>query len=599
MGEFVMGNNEENLSNQNMESLSEKDMQSIKQISGMMIELLKQPMHDKDGSASLPFLPDKDGNCDTRTIKSAVSDYEYTGLQQILAKMYLHEKGLSDDKILTESQAKKKGLEIKDNEQGFVIPFYDAKNKKLNTVTYFAESQTTEKAKIKNMGEPHKENGFEQRTDLTDPTVYITEYLRCMQNKTPFRPSFDTAEKFKQNLTIALQENPLNLWKICNKATKTLEMENRASKELNEEFSQKTDVHNTKATAKNKTEEVPNKINTEDIMLSMSDFNTPEIRPGWDALKYRCYNPDDFYNRQFNTLLRDCSNTDRLPFFDNSKDIPSNMLNRNVMKDVNKTLAECHSALLGCKSNQYIFGADAIALGLSLDKTKNMTPLLVASKNSYNNLDKPLLGEIDIAAEGHAQQMKSDDRFYKEDYKNTRIDYQFMYNLDQFDSRSRKKLLEITKPEIEKHQEKRETERQKLENNFITNVKSSMGVIKQNMNNDVSSFSQQLPELRGLYQAMFCHEMAQQKGSSRGVYGKTPEQTPEQISAMKNKIKEGLDKWDKSVQQSGRFENVLLELSYRANNTGNKVVSKDINFEQKHRQAEHQRAMETTRSLSR
>ena len=147
-----MGNNEENLSNQNMESLSEKDMQSIKQISGMMIELLKQPMHDKDGSASLPFLPDKDGNCDTRTIKSAVSDYEYTGLQQILAKMYLHEKGLSDDKILTESQAKKKGLEIKDNEQGFVIPFYDAKKQKAQYCNLFCRKSNDRESKNKKYG---------------------------------------------------------------------------------------------------------------------------------------------------------------------------------------------------------------------------------------------------------------------------------------------------------------------------------------------------------------------------------------------------------------------------------------------------------------
>lgn len=330
-------------------------------------------------------------------------------------------------------------------------------------------------------------------------------------------------------------------------------------------------------------------------MVSMSDYNTSKVQVAWDEKANPCINPDDLYMRQAKDLIRQCSSKDRLPFFDNDKEPPANMLNRNVMKDVNKTLAECHSSLYGFSSNEYVFGGDVKGLGLILDKTKNMTPLLVAAKNAYNSLDKPLVGEMNVAYEGHAERLRENKNFYASDYKNLNVKYQFMYNIEQLDEKSREKLLKITRPEREQHQQKREQQKEIMEKNFQENCSKGMSIIRQEISKDVNPYSQAAPELKALYNVMFTHEMAQQKGSTNSIQ----QMTSEQVAEAKKQIKTGLDKLDQLSRESGRFSNALLDVSYRATNLGNKVVSKDINFEQKHRQAEHQRAMENTRSIGR
>lgn len=330
-------------------------------------------------------------------------------------------------------------------------------------------------------------------------------------------------------------------------------------------------------------------------MISMSDFNTSTIQVGWDEKANRFENPDDLYMRQFNDLFRQCASKDKLPFFDTNKEVPSNLMNRNIMKDVNKNLAEFHSALYGFTSNEYVFGGDLKALKLTLDTKKNMTPLLVAAKNAYNNLDKPLVGEMNVEYEGHAQRLQENRDFYASDNQNKSVKYQFMYNIDQLDARSREKLLKITKPEREKYQMNREQQKEKMEKNFHENCSNSADEIKRNMKNDINPYLKEFPELAALYTTMFKHEVSQQKGSMNGV----EKMAPEKIAEIKSKIKIGLDKLDQSNRESSRFANALLDISYRAGKTGSKVVSKDINFEQKHRQAEHQKAMENARSISR
>lgn len=334
-------------------------------------------------------------------------------------------------------------------------------------------------------------------------------------------------------------------------------------------------------------------------MLSMKDLNNETIKTGWDPYEFKSNNPEAYYAFQANTLLQDCCTNDRLPFFDQKKEVPSNLLNRNIMKDVNKTVAECHSSLLGCSSNQYIFGAEAVRLGLSLDKTKNMTPLLVAAKNAYNNLDLPMAGEMNVAKEGHAVYMargdkEFEDRMYKKEYGKARIDYQFMYNIDQFDERSRKKILEATKPEQVKHKEQVAQRKARMQKNWSDNLGKNKDLVIENIKQDLSKLNSEIPGLKVLYDTMLNHEIAQQCGMPVKKYGDKAI-----LQETKNAIAEGLNKLSIEKRDNPNLDGMLLDLSYRANKTGNKLVSRDISFEEKHQRNEHLRAKENLRAVER
>lgn len=213
----------------------------VKIVGDKMSDLLKKPMYDEKGRASLPFLPNKEGFCETTPVMSATNGFRFDGIQQVTAKMYLHERGQDGDNILTFVQAAKAGTAIKKGEKGFYMPGWDYKNGKLTTSRFFAESQVANKEKLpyiptkdtKPQNQIQKDNW--ERADQSDPVVYMTEYLRAVQDNRAFKPSFEVAEKFKNNLMLAIQERPVELFKICNEASKTLWQEKQASKELNKQ----------------------------------------------------------------------------------------------------------------------------------------------------------------------------------------------------------------------------------------------------------------------------------------------------------------------------------------------------------------------------
>lgn len=325
-------------------------------------------------------------------------------------------------------------------------------------------------------------------------------------------------------------------------------------------------------------------------MLTLKDLNNDKIKSGWDNVKLQNTAADVFYQHQFMQLLRDASNNERLPFFNAEKAAPSNILNRNTMKDVNKTLAELHSSLLGAKTNEYIFGADLIALDLSLDKNKNLTPLLVAARNQYNNVDRPLKGEMDVSKEGLASRLQTEDKFFKREHGKERVDYQFMYNVDQLDERSRKKLMQITKPEQKKHKEKLEHKQQESQKNWKQNYTQYTKLVKENLSNDMQRF--EVAELKPIYNVMTQHEMAQRQGTGMNIYNKTYD-SPAAIKKAHEVFRQALDKIDLAQRENPKIKrDVLLDVSLRANKMGEKLTSKEISFEDKHRRAEHAKQME-------
>lgn len=190
-------------------------------ISDKMLELLEKPMLDEHGKAPVPFLPDKNGFCDTKAVKNAVTGWELSGLQQLAAKMYLHERGQGNDNVMTFQEAKTCNTGVRAGERGFYIPAYNPKTNKMFTVRYFSESQVWNKEKLPYVktnemrGEPMTEE-----MESAEPAKYLGNYLKCVRNGRAFKPTPEVAAKFRENLTKELKTNRGNLLKIANEAAK-------------------------------------------------------------------------------------------------------------------------------------------------------------------------------------------------------------------------------------------------------------------------------------------------------------------------------------------------------------------------------------------
>ena len=190
-----------------------------------MLELLEK--------GNLPFLPDKDGFCDSRAVRSAVTGYQFTGLNQILAKAYLHEKGLDGHNILTFDQANKCGAGIKKDSKAFQLSFQDMdkrdENGKAKVVInhYFVDSQVKQPEKLPSLEKMPLLPKDSIEPDSSDPPNYLGCYLISMQYGMGFTPPSELAAEFSQKFKEALQSSPSNLFKIGRDAQKCLKMERK------------------------------------------------------------------------------------------------------------------------------------------------------------------------------------------------------------------------------------------------------------------------------------------------------------------------------------------------------------------------------------
>lgn len=178
----------------------------------------------------LPFLPNENGFCNVKAVKTSAG-YELQGANQLIAKMYLHERGVDNDNILTFRQAQNAKTSIRAGEKGFYLSFYD-QEKGANTVTrYFAESQTSKPDLIPYQpvkAESKKEKHVQISSDAQD---YITNYLKCVNENRAFTASPEVAAEFKENFAKELEKSPMQIFKMGDRAAKEIFIETDKGKE--------------------------------------------------------------------------------------------------------------------------------------------------------------------------------------------------------------------------------------------------------------------------------------------------------------------------------------------------------------------------------
>lgn len=183
-------------------------------------ELQTEHMLDLLEKGNLPFIPDKKGFCDTRAVRNALTGYEFTGINQILAKAYLHEKGLDGHDILTFDQANKCGAGIEKNAKAFSLSFQDMskrdENGKAKVVInhYFADSHVKRPEKLPWLETVPQSTKDSIEPRFSDPTKYLGCYLLSMHYGISFTPPAALAAEFSQKFKEALQASPSNLFKI-------------------------------------------------------------------------------------------------------------------------------------------------------------------------------------------------------------------------------------------------------------------------------------------------------------------------------------------------------------------------------------------------
>ena len=274
--------------------------------------------------------------------------------------------------------------------------------------------------------------------------------------------------------------------------------------------------------------------------------------------------PEEFYTDQVNKLLSVCINEHNVPFFSQGeKPLANNFLNGTVMKDINKAAAELHATATGCKKTDYIFGHEARALGLTLDVSKNTTPLLVCNDTKFASRS-PLLNEVKVAAEG------------------TKTGFQYMYNIEQFDERSRKLLHKIL-PErktFEKEQAQNHVQAQKtfLDNTHNPAVKETMRLENEKRKNELSAAG-----LLNVYKVLQTHNIVQKHGSYDLVGGVPSFENDARMSALFSmEVQNAL----KKIQAGTLPKQALLYSMYQGQDFSSRAVMPQFSYETKHQMDE-------------
>ena len=274
--------------------------------------------------------------------------------------------------------------------------------------------------------------------------------------------------------------------------------------------------------------------------------------------------PEEFYTTQVNTLLAVCVNEHNVPFFrQGEKTVPNNLLNGMVMKDINKAAAELHATATGCKKTDYIFGYEARSLGLTLDVSKNTTPLLVCNDTKFASRS-PLLNEMRVAETG------------------TKTGFQYMYNVEQFDERSRKLLHKILpeRKNFAREQAQRHAQAQKnfLDNTHDPAIKEVMRVENEKRKNELSAAG-----LLNVYKVIQTHNIVQQHGSYDLVGGVPSLDADARMSALFSmEVQNALKKIDEGTLP----KQALLYGMYQGQDFSNRAVMPQFSYETKHQMDE-------------
>lgn len=274
--------------------------------------------------------------------------------------------------------------------------------------------------------------------------------------------------------------------------------------------------------------------------------------------------PEEFYTDQVNKLLSVCVSEHNVPFFrQGDKPVPNNLLNGTVMKDINKAAAELHATATGCKKTDYIFGHEARSLGLTLDVSKNTTPLLVCNDTKFASRS-PLLNEIKVADAG------------------TKTGFQYMYNVEQFDDRSRKLLHKIL-PERKTFESEQVQSHAQSQKNFLDNTRNP--AIKEAMRLENAKRKDELSAvgLLNVYKVIQTHNIVQQHGSYDLVGGVPSFDADARMSALFSmEVQNTLKKIDKGTLP----KQALLYSMYQGQDFSNRAVMPQFSYETKHQMDE-------------
>ncbi len=307
----------------------------------------------------------------------------------------------------------------------------------------------------------------------------------------------------------------------------------------------------------------------------MHNFADEKIKESWDAYKYG--SADDFFTIQFNALLQANASGGTLPFFNHvKKEPPRNGLNNQVMVDINKSTAELHSASIGAKENIYIFGKEASQLGLNLDTTKNMQPLLVCAIRKYG-ADRLTSEELNVAESG------------------TKDKYQFMYNIEQFDERSQAKFKKLTQARETPFKQNLNEKRKEAVNFYKENLskpeirQKTEAIIKDNAIETAKNGT------NSIFNAVMIHNIAQSQGGFDTI-GKAYISSEKEIPAIE-KMKIEIDKTKKLIADGKLPSDALIRAVFKGQKTAEQVISKDVSFEHKYQKDEKNRAKQNTHKL--
>lgn len=267
--------------------------------------------------------------------------------------------------------------------------------------------------------------------------------------------------------------------------------------------------------------------------------------------------PEEFYTDQVNKLLSVCVSEHNVPFFrQGDKPIPNNLLNGTVMKDINKAAAELHATATGCKKTDYIFGHEARSLGLTLDVSKNTTPLLVCNDTKFASRS-PLLNEIKVADAG------------------TKTGFQYMYNVEQFDQRSRKLLHKIAPEQVQHHAQ---SQKNFLDNTRNPAIKEAMRLENEKRKDELSTVG-----LLNVYKVLQTHNIVQQHGSYDLVGGIPSFDADARMSALFSmEVQNALKKIDEGTLP----KQILLYGMYQGQDFSNRAVMPQFSYETKHQMDE-------------
>lgn len=193
-------------------------MEYFKPITHTQTEFLADML--KNNPDKLPFLPDKNGLCNTKAIVSGRTGAPYTGANLLLAKSYLAEKGVADNRIVTFHQATQHKSFIKKGEKGFPLSFWDSNTKKPTIRRFFSVEQTQHPEKFNQA--PEQKKGITIEAKSATPKAYFADYFKAVESGASLKVSPAIAKEFKENLAQELQKDPKRIFEIAREAQKSI-----------------------------------------------------------------------------------------------------------------------------------------------------------------------------------------------------------------------------------------------------------------------------------------------------------------------------------------------------------------------------------------